>query len=133
MPKTETAVKTARPVEESQVAVSDVPNLREEALSLEKKNAEVKGEIQFALTTAQAELNRLRNLASIEEAKAKTAIAKLDCERQEFQSILTAFKKEKDLFEAERQKVRDLAETTQKMKDKLSRFIVMIRRESQEI
>ncbi len=105
--------------------------LKSESQELQNRNAYVKKEIESSLAITQVELDKRRNESRELMAKAKEAGEKLESEREEFQKILVAFRKEKTAFEDERQGNKDNAKRTEDLRQKLSNFVLMIRREAE--
>jgi chromosome segregation ATPase len=105
--------------------------LQNESETIRRSNEQKKKEIESALALAQQELDRKRDQVKVELAKSREASDKLQAEKEEFQGILQEFNKEKRAFEAERSKIEDRDKDTQKLRDKLSNFIHLIKREAQ--
>jgi chromosome segregation ATPase len=107
--------------------------LQNEAENLKRKNDQIKKEIESALALAQQELDKKREQARSELSKVTEATAKLEADRQEFQGILTMFRQEKNLFETEKTKILDINADTQKMREKMSNFILLVKREADKL
>lgn len=107
--------------------------LKNEAENLGRKNEQTKKEIESSLALASQDYTKKREEIRAMNEKLSQASAKLEAERVEFQGILQAFKKEKNAFEADRSMILDLKTQTDRLKDKLSNFVLMIRREAERL
>lgn len=107
--------------------------LQNESENLKRKNEQVKTEITAALALAQQELDKKREQARNEQAKLNESTAKLEADRSEFKGILTTFKQERNSFETEKTKIFDRSADTEKMREKMSNFILLVKREAEKL
>ena len=107
--------------------------LQSEAEGLKKRNDQIKKEIESALSIAQQELDRKRDLAKKEKEKTDAELIALEAQKAEFQGILTVFKKERTEFEREKDRTLDLQKDAQRLKEKASNFILFVRREAEKL
>lgn len=132
--KTQEAIKG---VKELGVEVSAWENrvtyLQTEEAGLKRRNEQLKKDIDSDIRAAQVELDKKRQWSKQEEAKINELRAKLEADKVEFQGILSAFNKEKNTFETDRTKLLDFVEDTKRLREKLSNFITLVRRESERL
>lgn len=105
--------------------------LQNEAKNLERKNEQVKKDIEAAIALGQQELDKRGNQARSEMALVKEEREKLMKDKEEFAVMLTDFKKERNEFAREKTRILDQAETDKKIMSKVSNFILLVKRESQ--
>lgn len=108
-------------------------NLQNECQSLQRRKEQLTTDMESAMAIAKSDLDKKRNETRAETEKINEATSKLEADRVEFQGILMAFKKEKAQFEDERTKILDLKVLTEKERQKLANFALMIRREAEHI
>lgn len=107
--------------------------LKNESEQLKRRNDQIKKELESALSVGQAELDRKRTAAKDAEAAVAELRAKLETDKNEFQAMLVAFRKEKNEYEKEKTKIMDAQADTTKLRDRLYNFIRLFKDEANKL
>lgn len=104
-------------------------SVKNENQQLQRQNAALKTEMESALKLAQQELDKKREQVRLEDAKIRESSSELEAKRVEFQVILKEFNKDKREFDDARSKLADQVKQTESLRQKLSNFALLVRRE----
>lgn len=107
--------------------------VQNEHKTLSERTGQIKKELESAMSVAQVDVDRKREMGKAEEARINGLKANLEAEKAEFQAILTAFKKEKNEFEREKTKILDIQRDTQILRDRTNNFIRLFKDEANKL
>lgn len=98
-----------------------------------RESDELKKEAELLRAAATAHAEKERALVRIEMNKLTETRTILTSQKEEFAAVLSAFKREKELFEKERQSAIDAKANYEKMTERVGAFVLTVKRESERL